>query len=51
MDPALLRCRFYEKQFPDSDEVVIVNVTRITQMGAYVTLLEYVHPDPARTDS
>ena len=39
-DPSLLRCRFYEKKFPDADEVVMVNVTRITQMGAYVTLLE-----------
>lgn len=41
MDPALLRCRYYEKKFPEADEVVMVNVVRITQMGAYVTLLEY----------
>lgn len=41
INPTALRCRFYEKKFPDADEVVMVNVTRITQMGAYVTLLEY----------
>jgi transcriptional accessory protein Tex/SPT6 len=34
-------CRFYEKKFPDKDEVVMVNVRSIAEMGAYVTLLEY----------
>lgn len=37
----LLRCRFYENVFPEPEEVVIVNVTEIGEMGAYVTLLEY----------
>ena len=36
-----MRCRFYENQFPEQDEVVVVNVTEIGEMGAYVTLLEY----------
>lgn len=36
-----LRCRFYENQFPEPEEVVMVNVTEIGEMGAYVTLLEY----------
>jgi len=36
-----LRCRFYENQFPEPEEVVMVNVTEIGEMGAYVTLIEY----------
>lgn len=36
-----LRCRYYENQFPEIEEVVMVNVTQIGEMGAYVTLLEY----------
>ena len=40
-DTAALRCRFYEQQYPEADEVVVVNVTDIGEMGAYVTLLEY----------
>jgi translation initiation factor 2 subunit 1 len=36
-----LRCRFYENQYPEPEEVVVVNVTQIGEMGAYVTLLEY----------
>ena len=36
-----LRCRFYENVFPEPEEVVMVNVTEIGVMGAYVTLLEY----------
>ena len=35
------RCRFYENQYPEPEEVVMVNVTEIGEMGAYVTLLEY----------
>jgi len=34
-------CRFYEKKFPDPEEFVMVNVKRIADMGAYVSLLEY----------
>ena len=40
-DTESLRCRFYEQQYPETDEVVVVNVTDIGEMGAYVTLLEY----------
>ena len=29
-------CRFYDKEFPDVEESVIVNVKRIAEMGAYV---------------
>lgn len=36
-----LGCRFYENKYPEPEEVVIVNVTEIGEMGAYVTLLEY----------
>jgi translation initiation factor 2 subunit 1 len=36
-----LRCRFYENEFPEPEEVVMVNVTAIGEMGAYVQLLEY----------
>ena len=36
-----LTCRFYEKEYPDTDEVVVAKVTRIEDMGAYAVLLEY----------
>eukprot|EP00128_Syssomonas_multiformis_P003307 Colp12_sorted_trinity150504_noHs@2750 len=34
-------CRFYEQKFPEVDDVVMVNVRSIAEMGAYVSLLEY----------
>eukprot|EP00058_Branchiostoma_floridae_P024106 XP_002609596.1 hypothetical protein BRAFLDRAFT_115066 [Branchiostoma floridae] len=34
-------CRFYAKRFPQVDEVIMVNVRSIAEMGAYVSLLEY----------
>ncbi|BFZ62031.1 hypothetical protein YB2330_003110 [Saitoella coloradoensis] len=34
-------CRFYENRFPEVDELVVVNVRQIAEMGAYVKLLEY----------
>jgi translation initiation factor 2 subunit 1 len=34
-------CRFYENQFPAIDELVVVQVRQIAEMGAYVKLLEY----------
>jgi translation initiation factor 2 subunit 1 len=40
-DDTNLECRFYENQYPDLEEVVMVNVMEIGEMGAYVTLLEY----------
>jgi translation initiation factor 2 subunit 1 len=43
IDPTQIsgQCRFYEKEYPDLEECVIVNVKMITEMGAYVQLLEY----------
>ena len=36
-----LSCRFYEHKFPEVEDVVMVNVRSIAEMGAYVHLLEY----------
>lgn len=36
-----LSCRFYKHKFPETDEVVMVNVRQIAEMGSYVNLLEY----------
>jgi len=36
-----LSCRFYEQKFPEVDDVVMVKVRSIAEMGAYVTLSEY----------
>ena len=36
-----LSCRFYEHKYPEVDDVVMVNVRNIAEMGAYVNLLEY----------
>lgn len=33
--------RFYEAEFPELEDVVVVQVKRIVDMGAYVSLLEY----------
>lgn len=33
--------RFYEERFPEKEELVMVKVSRVAEMGAYVTLLEY----------
>lgn len=33
--------RFYERQYPDKEELVMVKVVRSAEMGAYVSLLEY----------
>ena len=33
--------RWYEKEFPEVDELVMVQVKEIASMGAYVRLLEY----------
>mmetsp|Transcript_47508 Transcript_47508/g.64678 ORF Transcript_47508/g.64678 Transcript_47508/m.64678 type:complete len:339 (-) Transcript_47508:185-1201(-) len=42
LDPSKrLICRYYENQYPGIEEVVMVNVQTIAEMGAYVTLLEY----------
>ncbi|KAL9649037.1 hypothetical protein ABK040_008414 [Willaertia magna] len=36
-----LNCRFYEQQYPEVDDLVMVKVKHISDIGAYVTLLEY----------
>ncbi|CAJ1428053.1 unnamed protein product [Effrenium voratum] len=33
--------RYYESEFPEMEEIVVVQVKRIVDMGAYVSLLEY----------
>ena len=33
--------RFYQERFPEVDDVVMVQVRSIAEMGAYVSLLEY----------
>jgi len=38
---ASLEGRFYEAEFPELEDVVVVQVKRIVDMGAYVSLLEY----------
>eukprot|EP00930_Biecheleria_cincta_P079601 TRINITY_DN674_c0_g1_i1.p1 TRINITY_DN674_c0_g1~~TRINITY_DN674_c0_g1_i1.p1 ORF type:complete len:334 (-),score=107.37 TRINITY_DN674_c0_g1_i1:209-1210(-) len=38
---ASLEGRFYEAEFPELEEIVVVQVKRIVDMGAYVSLLEY----------
>src|ERR1700688_2219172 len=35
------QCRMYEKVYPDNDDLVVVLVKNIAEMGAYVSLLEY----------
>jgi hypothetical protein len=37
----LLNCRMYEQKFPEVDDLVMVRVKSIAEMGAYVSLLEY----------
>jgi len=36
-----ITCRFYEHRFPEIEDVVMVNVRAIAEMGAYVELQEY----------
>jgi len=36
-----MHCRMYENQFPEIDDVVMVQVRSIAEMGAYVSLLEF----------
>ncbi|XP_054274544.1 eukaryotic translation initiation factor 2 subunit 1 [Macrosteles quadrilineatus] len=36
-----LTCRFYKEKYPEVEDVVMVNVRSIAEMGAYVHLLEY----------
>ncbi|KAJ3240429.1 hypothetical protein HDU81_003828 [Chytriomyces hyalinus] len=34
-------CRMYQEKYPEVDDLVMVNVRQIAEMGAYVHLLEY----------
>ena len=36
-----MKCRFYEKRYPVPEELVLVKVTDVGDMGAYAKLLEY----------
>lgn len=36
-----LSCRFYAQKYPEIEDVVMVKVRSIAEMGAYVSLLEY----------
>lgn len=36
-----MECRMYVEKFPEVDDVVMVQVKSIAEMGAYVQLLEY----------
>ncbi|BFZ56243.1 hypothetical protein PYCC9005_003287 [Savitreella phatthalungensis] len=38
---SLTSCRYYENKLPEVDELTVVNVRQIAEMGAYVRLLEY----------
>ncbi|KAK9461638.1 eukaryotic translation initiation factor 2 alpha subunit-domain-containing protein [Lipomyces oligophaga] len=38
---SLTNCRYYENKYPEVDDLVVVNVRQIAEMGAYVKLLEY----------
>ena len=34
-------CRMYEAKYPEVDDVVMIQVKSIAEMGAYVSLMEY----------
>ena len=36
-----LSCRFYKKHLPNIDEIIMVNVRELEEIGTYVKLLEY----------
>jgi len=40
-DHGQLQCRMYENKYPEVDDLVMVNVRQIADVGAYVHLLEY----------
>jgi len=37
----IVKCRFYESHYPSPEELVVVKVTDVGDMGAYAKLLEY----------
>lgn len=36
-----LKCRFYEKEYPEADDLVMIKIINVEDVGAYVELLEY----------
>lgn len=40
-EDSLTSCRMYENVYPNVDELVMVVVNQVSEMGAYVSLLEY----------
>jgi len=36
-----LQCRFYRKDFPEENDLVVTQITKVHENGAYVILLEY----------
>ncbi|KAF0437822.1 translation initiation factor eIF2 alpha subunit [Gigaspora margarita] len=40
-NPQQFQCRMYEAKYPEVDDLVMVNVRQIAEMGAYVKLMEY----------
>lgn len=40
-DQSRLFCRMYQQKYPEVDELVMVTVRQIAEVGAYVNLLEY----------
>lgn len=49
--PSGKRMRYYEPRYPEVDELVMVQVRQIAEMGAYVKLVRptlfHIHSDPA----
>ena len=41
MSAEVMNCRMYEQQYPEVDDLVMVMVKSIAEMGSYVSLLEY----------
>jgi translation initiation factor 2 subunit 1 len=40
-DTATNHCRMYEQKYPEAEDLVLVQVKNVAEMGAYVSLLEY----------
>ena len=36
-----MKCRYFREKYPEVDQLVMVNVRNVEQLGAYVSLLEY----------
>jgi hypothetical protein len=49
--PGYERCRFYEREFPEIEECVVVSVKRIAEMGAYVQVGERTGPPSSSPSS